>query len=187
MIARRLGLGLLTLFIVSLIISLGVELLPGDLAEAILGQSATPETVAAMRRDLGLDKPLHTRYIDWLIGMLQGDMGVSLANGREISELIGGRLGNTVFLASIAAMVAVPLAVVLGILAALYRHSLGTYMILWLIEHGRSLSLPYVYLGYWIAESPKMSYKAAFRPLEAYSPAGWRLLGEDDLAAAAGP
>ena len=69
----------------------------------------------------------------------------------------------------------------------LYRHSLGTYMILWLIEHGRSLSLPYVYLGYWIAESPKMSYKAAFRPLEAYSPAGWRLLGEDDLAAAAGP
>ena len=68
----------------------------------------------------------------------------------------------------------------------LAERSPGTFMILWLIEHGRSLSLPYVYLGYWIAESPKMSYKAAFRPLEAYSPAGWRLLSEDDLAAAAG-
>ena len=65
----------------------------------------------------------------------------------------------------------------------LYRHSLGTHMILWMIEHARSLALPYVYLGYWIAESPKMSYKAAFRPLEAYSPEGWRQLSEDELAA----
>ena len=67
---------------------------------------------------------------------------------------------------------------------ALYRHSLGTYMILWLIEHARALLLPRAYLGYWIAESPKMAYKAAFRPLEAYSPAGWRLLSDDELAAA---
>jgi arginyl-tRNA--protein-N-Asp/Glu arginylyltransferase len=64
----------------------------------------------------------------------------------------------------------------------LCRHSLGTYIILWLIEHAHSLALPHVYLGYWIAESPKMSYKAAFRPLEGYSPEGWRLLGEDGLA-----
>ena len=64
----------------------------------------------------------------------------------------------------------------------LYRHSLGTHMILWLIEHARSLALPHAYLGYWIAESPKMSYKAAFRPLEGYSPEGWRLLSEDELA-----
>ena len=67
----------------------------------------------------------------------------------------------------------------------LYRHSLGTYMILWLIDHARALALPHTYLGYWIAESPKMSYKAAFRPLEAYSPNGWRLLGEDELNVAA--
>ncbi len=66
----------------------------------------------------------------------------------------------------------------------LYRHSLGTYMILWLIEQARARALPHAYLGYWIAESPKMSYKAAFRPLEAYSPEGWRVLGEDELAAA---
>jgi len=123
MIARRLALGFVTLIVVSLIISLGVELLPGDLAEAILGQSATPETVAAFRKELGLDLPLYQRYFDWLFGMMQGDMGVSLANKREISELIGVRLKNTLFLASLAAIISVPLAIFLGILAALYRNS----------------------------------------------------------------
>jgi len=123
LIVRRLALGLLTLFIVSLFISLGVEFLPGDLATEILGQTATPETVAAMRKNLGLDLPLHERYFTWLWGILQGDMGVSLANGREISELIGVRLMRTLFLASLAAVVSVPLAVTLGILAALYRYS----------------------------------------------------------------
>ncbi len=123
MVAQRLGLGLLTLFVVSLIIFLGVELLPGDLAEAILGQAATPETVAAFRRELKLDLPAHTRYLEWLGGMLQGDMGRSLANQREISELIGGRLVNTLFLAGLAAVISVPLAVTLGALAALYRNT----------------------------------------------------------------
>lgn len=124
MVAQRLALGLLTLFTVSLIIFLGIELLPGDLAEAILGQSATPETVAAFRRELGLDLPAHTRYIGWLGGMIQGDFGVSLANKREISELIGVRFANTLFLAATAAAISVPLAVTLGVLAALYRNSL---------------------------------------------------------------
>ena len=123
MILRRLALGVVTLFVVSLIISLGVELLPGDLAEAILGQAATPETVAAFRRELGLDLPLYQRYFDWLFGMMQGDMGVSLANKRDISELIGGRLKNTLFLATLAAVISVPLAITLGVLAALYRNS----------------------------------------------------------------
>ncbi len=124
MIAQRLGLGLLTLWVVSMIIFLGVELLPGDLAEAILGQSATEETVAAFRRELKLDLPPHERYFDWIIGILQGDMGKSLANQREISELIGVRLWNTMFLAIVAAIISVPLAVMLGILAALYRNSI---------------------------------------------------------------
>jgi peptide/nickel transport system permease protein len=123
MVAQRLGLGLLTLFVVSLIIFLGVELLPGDLAQAILGQAATPETVAAFRKELGLDLPAHVRYLDWLGGMIQGDFGTSLANKREISELMGVRLGNTLFLAAVAAVIAVPLALTLGILAALYRGS----------------------------------------------------------------
>ena len=123
MVAQRLALGLLTLFIVSLIIFSAVELLPGDLAEAILGQAATPETVAAFRRELKLDLPAYERYFSWLFGMVQGDMGRSLANQREIAELIGVRLGNTLFLAFIAALIAVPVAVTLGVLAALYRNS----------------------------------------------------------------
>jgi peptide/nickel transport system permease protein len=124
MIIQRLGLGLITLWVVSMIIFLGVELLPGDLAEAILGQAATEETVAAFRRELKLDLPPHERYLDWIFGILQGDMGKSLANQREISELIGVRLWNTLFLALVAAIISVPLAVMLGILAALYRNSL---------------------------------------------------------------
>ncbi len=123
MIAQRLGLGLITLWVVSLIIFLGVELLPGDLAEAILGQAATEETVAAFRRELKLDLPPHERYFDWVIGILQGDLGKSLANQREISELIGVRFSNTMFLALVAAVISVPLAVALGVMAALYRNS----------------------------------------------------------------
>jgi peptide/nickel transport system permease protein len=123
MVAQRLALGLLTLFFVSLIIFLSVEMLPGDLAQELLGQSATPETVAAFRKQLGLDLPAHIRYLEWLGGMLQGDFGRSLANSREISGLIAGRLGNTLFLAGMAAVISVPLALTLGILAALYRNS----------------------------------------------------------------
>ena len=123
MVAQRLALGLLTMFVVSLIIFSAVELLPGDLAEAILGQAATEETVAAFRRELKLDLPMHERYIEWLFGILQGDMGRSLANQREISELIGARLGNTLFLAAFAAILSVPVALTLGVMAALYRNS----------------------------------------------------------------
>ncbi len=124
MMAQRLGLGLLTLFVVSLIIFLGVEALPGNAAEAILGQSATPETVAALERQMGLDLPPHERYVKWLGGILKGDFGVSVANNREISELIGVRFANTIFLAVMAAIISVPLALALGILAALYRNSI---------------------------------------------------------------
>ena len=123
MVLKRLALGVLTLTVVSLIIFIGVELLPGDLAEAILGQAATEETVAAFRRVLKLDLPAHERYLAWLWGIAQGDMGRSLANNREISELIAVRLSNTMFLAAVAAAISVPLAVTLGVLAALYRNS----------------------------------------------------------------
>jgi peptide/nickel transport system permease protein len=123
MVAQRLALGLLTLFVVSLIIFGCVELLPGNFAQEMLGRGATPETVAAFNRELGLDLPPHERYVNWLFDMLQGDFGRSLANQREISELLGIRLQNTLFLAAVAAVIAIPLAVTLGILAALYRDS----------------------------------------------------------------
>lgn len=122
--AQRIALGLLTLFVISLIIAFGVELLPGDLAQEILGQGATPEGLRVLRLQLGLDTPPHIRYLDWLGGMVTGDMGLSLANKRPISELIGPRLSNTLFLGGFAALIAIPVALILGILAALYRNSL---------------------------------------------------------------
>jgi len=124
MIGQRLGLGLLTLLLISLIIFFAVELLPGDIAQAILGQAATPETVAAWRADLGLDRPATVRYVEWLGNAVRGDFGTSLANGLVISDLIGERLKNTLFLASYAAAIAVPLAVILGLLAALFRNTI---------------------------------------------------------------
>jgi peptide/nickel transport system permease protein len=96
-------------------------MLPGNFSEAILGQGATPETVAAFNRELGLDLPPHERYVTWLFNMLQGDFGRSLASKRELSELLGYRVENTFFLAGMSAVIAIPLAVSLGILAALYR------------------------------------------------------------------
>ena len=123
MVAQRLGLGLLTLFVVSLIIFFAVNLLPGDVCQEILGQSQTPDTVAACRRELNLDLPWYDRYFTWLFGIVQGDMGRSLASQREISELIGVRLGNTLFLALVAAIMSVPVALVLGVLTALYRNT----------------------------------------------------------------
>ena len=122
--AQRIALGRLTLFVISLIIAFGVELLPGDLAQEILGQGATPEGLRVLRLQLGLDTPPHIRYLDWLGGMVTGDMGLSLANKRPISELIGPRLSNTLFLGGFAALIAIPVALILGILAALYRNSL---------------------------------------------------------------
>jgi len=100
-----------------------VEVLPGDLADSILGQGATPETVKVFRTELGLDKPAYLRYLDWLGGIITGDLGVSLASKREISELVGIRLTNTIFLGGFAAAIAVPLSLFLGILAALFRNS----------------------------------------------------------------
>jgi len=124
MILMRVAVGIGLLFIVSLVIFSATELLPGDLATQLLGQSATPETVAALREQLGLNDPAPVRYWNWLSGALTGDLGVSLANNRPIADLIGSRLGNTVFLALYAAALSVPISLTLGILAALWRNSI---------------------------------------------------------------
>ncbi|MER8917364.1 ABC transporter permease [Mesorhizobium sp. M0761] len=123
LIIKRFALGIFVLWVVSLFIFLGVSLLPGDVATEILGQSALPETVAAFRHELGLDLPLHIRYVHWLGGLVTGDLGHSLANGRAVSQLIGERLGNTLFLAGVAACFSVPVSLLLGLLTALYRGS----------------------------------------------------------------
>lgn len=145
-VLRRIGLGLVTLWVVSVIIFLAVELLPGDLAEQMLGQAATPETVAAFRRELGLDQPPVQRYFSWLGAVLGGDFGTSLATGREISDLLWPRLGNTLFLAAFAAVVSVTLAISLGVLAAIYRNSLFDRLIN--IVTLSFISLPEFFLAY---------------------------------------
>ena len=119
--AQRVTLGLLLLFAVSLLIFLGTEALPGDVAQAILGQSATPEALANLRESLGLNRPSYVRYFDWLGGILTGDFGVALTNGQDIGQAIGQRLGNTLFLAACAAAISVPLAILLGLVAARYN------------------------------------------------------------------
>jgi peptide/nickel transport system permease protein len=121
LLLQRSAYALLTLVAVSALIFAGTEILPGDLAQVILGQTATPETVAAMRKELGLDRPAAQRYLEWIAGALRGDFGVSLANRVPIAELVGERLGKTLALAAAAAAISVPLSLALGILAALYR------------------------------------------------------------------
>jgi peptide/nickel transport system permease protein len=124
LVAQRLALGLLILFLVSIIIMFVVELLPGDTCQALLGQAATQETVEACRQELGLHRSAPLRYLDWITGLVTGNMGESLANGRPIADLLGTRVGNTFFLAGLAAAISVPLSIVLGVLAALYRNSI---------------------------------------------------------------
>ncbi len=121
LVVQRIALGLLLLLAVSAIIFLGVEALPGDTAQAILGQSATPQALANLRAEMGLDQPALTRYGDWLIGILAGDLGTSLTNKTDIAAAIGQRLGNTLFLAFWAAIISVPLAILLGLVAARYQ------------------------------------------------------------------
>jgi peptide/nickel transport system permease protein len=128
-VIQRLFLGIATLFVVSIIIFSSIEMLPGDFGQAVLGQAATEETVAAFRKELGLDKPAYIRYFDWVAGVIQGDLGTSFSGraasgvdrSRPVAELIAPRLWNTLFLAGMTAIIAVPLALFLGITAALYR------------------------------------------------------------------
>ncbi|MDG1279676.1 MAG: ABC transporter permease [Pseudorhodobacter sp.] len=121
LVAQRLALGLLLLLAASVLIFIGTQILPGDVAQSILGQGATPETLANLREELGLNEPAVTRYFNWLFATLQGDLGTALTNGQDIASSMGKRLGNTLFLASVAAIIAVPLAILLGLIAVRYQ------------------------------------------------------------------
>ena len=114
LILERFVLSLALLFAVSILIFGGLEALPGDFATTYLGQSATPQAVANIRQDLGLNRPVTTRYVEWLGNAVQGDFGTSWASKNSVSEQIGKRLGNSLFLAGFAAVISVPLAVGLG-------------------------------------------------------------------------
>ncbi len=119
-ILRRTAAGIATLFLVSILVFIGTSVLPGDVAQILLGQMATPETLAALRAKLGLDQPAHIRYFQWLGDLLTGDLGISKAGGSTISSIIQGRLSNTVWLAALVALIAIPVSLALGLLTAMY-------------------------------------------------------------------
>lgn len=123
LIASRLGLALLTLLIVSAIVFAMTGLLPGDAAQEALGQAATPEAVAALRHQFGLDQPAWQRYVEWLAHIVQGNFGMSMSNSLPVSGLIKSRLPNSLMLAGLTTIVAVPVALAIGILSAMYRGS----------------------------------------------------------------
>ncbi len=125
-ILRRTVVGIATLFAVSVLIFVGTSVLPGDVAQIILCQMATPEGLTALRAKLGLDQPAHVRYFLWLGDLLTGDLGVSKAGsgfgtvGTAISTMINARLWNTFRLTGMVAMIAIPLSLTLGLSAAMY-------------------------------------------------------------------
>ncbi|WP_454835083.1 MULTISPECIES: ABC transporter permease [Pseudomonas] len=121
LIGRRLGAAVVTLLIVSMVVFAITAVLPGDAAQQALGQFATPEQVAALRLKLGLDQPGVVRYLHWLMNLLSGDMGQSVSNAMPVSDLMAGRVPNTLMLAAVTALVSVPVALILGIGSAMGR------------------------------------------------------------------
>lgn len=121
LLVQRIALSLLLLLLISMVIFAGTMVLPGDVAQSILGQSATPEALANLRAELGVNDPPVQRYFAWLFGAIQGDLGTALTSGQDISEALASRFWNTLFLAFWAAVVAVPLAIFLGLLAVRFK------------------------------------------------------------------
>jgi peptide/nickel transport system permease protein len=135
MLLARLGLGIVTLLVVSMLIFALTNTLPGDFATGILGRDATPEALTALRRTLGFDRPPYVRYFLWLFELLHGNLGVSLTSQtgdvRTVASIIAPRLRNTILLAGLTAVIAIPLAVSIGILSATYRNSRPTGQFGW--------------------------------------------------------
>ncbi|MCK5500762.1 MAG: ABC transporter permease, partial [Tritonibacter mobilis] len=146
LLAQRIALSLFLLLMISALIFAGTMILPGDVAQSILGQSATPEALANLRADLGLNDPPLTRYFEWLFGALQGDLGTALTSGQDITSAIGSRLSNTLFLAFWAAIIAVPLAIFLGLLAVRYKDRWPDKLISGVTL--ASISIPEFLIGY---------------------------------------
>ncbi|MDX8498462.1 ABC transporter permease [Mesorhizobium captivum] len=146
LVAQRIALGILLLLAVSVLIFAGTQILPGDVAQAILGQSATPESLANLREQLGLNQPAYIRYFHWLGGVVTGDLGTAMSSGQDIATSIKERLWNTLFLAFWAAIVAIPLAITLGLIAVRYRNGWVDKLISGVAL--ASTSFPEFFIGY---------------------------------------
>ncbi len=124
LVAGRLTATAVTLLIVSLAVFVATSLLPGDTAAILLGQAATPDAVEGLRKAMHLDEPAALRYVFWIAGLFHGDLGTSYANNMPVAQLIGARLVNSMKLAGVTTLFSVPLALVLGITAAIFRGTL---------------------------------------------------------------
>jgi peptide/nickel transport system permease protein len=120
-VVRRILLSALTFALVSVMIFGATEIIPGDVAQAILGRNATPQSLSILRHQLQLDRPAGDRYLQWVGGVLRGDLGTSLVSEQPISGIVGVRLRNTFVLAALAALLGVPLALGLGVVAGVKR------------------------------------------------------------------
>ena len=120
MVLRRIGVGLVLIWVVSVLIFALTQILPGDAAQIRLGQDATEESLAALRAQLGLDRPWYEQYFSWIANLFTGNLGISAAGGATIESLIGARIGYTVFMLAVVSAIAIPLSVFLGLLAAMY-------------------------------------------------------------------
>lgn len=118
-VIQRLGIGLVLLWVVSVLIFAMTQVLPGDAAQIRLGQQATPETLAALRKEMGLDQPLVIQYFMWIQRLLTGDLGISMAGGATIASLIEARIWNTLFMTAVVSIISVPLSVAIGLVAAM--------------------------------------------------------------------
>jgi peptide/nickel transport system permease protein len=123
-VIRRLLLGLIVLLMVSLVVFAATQALPGDPARAILGRSATPQSLAALRRTLHLDRPVIEQYLSWIGGLLRGNLGISLAAQEPVTKLLAPKLVNSGVLVAISAVVSIPLSVAIGSWAAFRREKI---------------------------------------------------------------
>lgn len=133
LVLQRLASAVLTLALVAVLVFLATQALPGDAAQAILGQSATPERLAALRDQLNLDESTGAQFVHWLGGILGGDLGTSLTSGKPVSEVLAGRVTNSVFLVLVAAAIALPAALALGVWTAVRRDGA--------LDHGTTIAL----------------------------------------------
>ncbi len=166
LVAQRLGIALVTLVIVSFAVFFATALLPGDVAEILLGQAATPEAVAGLREAMGLNEPAINRFLGWLVGLASGDLGTSYVNDMPVTQLIGGRLVNSLKLAGVTTLFAVPIALSLGIGAAMWRGSIFDRVVSILtisvisVPEFMVATLAVLIFAVWLGWLPALSYGA---------------------------
>lgn len=128
-VLRRIGLAAITLFVLSVLVFIGTQMLPGDVGRRVLGPFATEEAVAALNARLGTDRPYLVQYWDWITSALTGDLGFSISFSRPVTELLGRAMVNSLKLAALAFVIVVPLSLAGGIIAAMKRGTLVDRMI----------------------------------------------------------